>query len=500
MAQEKKSFKLFIKNNVFNWQKLSTDTMENSNETYLKTLANTSSRQIFNTIAATVYPADGLDPIEKTVNGIKISSNGIKISSLNKPKANNFLENINLLSYQSFNLFQLLLSFLGVPNALHGHQIEASSLTQGDYVVPGGTLFKQILKNLAGWSEKQSPLLNILKGIILFPINVALIPIKLVLNIIRLATEALPYLIEISTMVGMAKLLNYIHENKSNSLFGKAAAAVGIAALATLHGIFKVLHVLGRAITSPYDSVRLAFKAGEDIGGILGKVAIFVFVFFSLAITAAAYIVLFPLLINLIVAQAPIAAATAANFLSPYLAPVGSALANLLIPALSSIGITLSASFASVALGVTTLAASAALLVAPFKLFLNWFSEGLDEISGVLGKIKANKDIKPEDVPEQLLSIPTGVMEKMENANPIKDTHISNSSLSSGGGSSLKILNATGGPGDLDSSYSNSNDNDNDNAAVGATVSQQTTAPNKTVAQQPVQIPPDSNSTPEKQP
>lgn len=347
MAKEK-SFLNFLKNHVFNPENMGV------------VIAKTRFIEVIRTSATNAYPFEGLDLANKTFNGKKITQNNKSFS------------------YQSRHFAPRIFAFLGLSNTIDDKSIKTTFYSSGS--VSAWDWFKQILKSLSGWSDQQLLLFNIPRAIVLFPIKVILILPKIALNTLKLATEFLPYLLSLSTLVGIAKL-NAVLKSEKSVLIEKILAVITIAVLFILHFAFKLIHLVGRSITSPWLSIKTAFKAGQDIGGIAGDLVSALLVAVSALITLAAYLIALPLALKFIATQIPAAATASVNFLAPYLAPIGNVLGPFFAPLFTSIGITTGTTLTTASMSLASITTALTVLSVPFKALASKINTALDEVS-----------------------------------------------------------------------------------------------------------------------
>lgn len=243
---------------------------------------------------------------------------------------------------------------------------------------------KDFFENLAGWDEKRFTLLiNILRAIVIFPLNILLILPRIILNILKLVTEFLPFLMVllIATLVG--KMEKNLGAQSNYSQPTQILITVGIMILAPFLAIFGAVYLLGRAITSPQKNIELALKKGQEWGGpgIVGKLLSAALCIFSIAITLFAYLILFPITIKLAVAHMPSMIVTGIqntlNFFAP-LSKLGAPFSVIMNPIFHAMGPFFAKAGSQVILGiaaVTTIAAG------PFVVLLNQIDKGFEILS-----------------------------------------------------------------------------------------------------------------------
>ncbi len=199
----------------------------------------------------------------------------------------------------AFNAFSFLSIFFGLPNRFD----EAGKITG-----------KQILKNfIGGWEwNDDTPLskqvLQVLglvfgiKSIIIPAFKLASILIKPLINILKIFTEFLPLLITNSTAMGMALLQVRLERSRwsTENAVSKSTAVLGLIFLGLIHYVFKYVHLLGRALTSPENSAKIAYRAGCELKGRAGKVFGILGASLSIALSMVLWGTLLPFTIHLI--------------------------------------------------------------------------------------------------------------------------------------------------------------------------------------------------------
>lgn len=236
-------------------------------------------QQDFREAFSRVYPVDGDDPAER-----------YKRDSDNPDAWDELTDRYDDADWKEeyiYHPLSLMSSFLGLPNKSRGK--------------------KQSWKNLAldfvGWNKGDrwytrlffkviSPLTALL--------NLVLLPLRLVLNIVRLATEFLPALLIVSLQSWITQLQEKLSRDpvRCHSIPRYRAAYYFWVSLVYVFALF------GRAITSPGFAVRMAWYDGEKLGQFLGLSLDYniltraILAGLSITITTAAYTLLLPLAIK----------------------------------------------------------------------------------------------------------------------------------------------------------------------------------------------------------
>lgn len=216
------------------------------------------------------------------------------------------------------------------------------------------SLFKQLGKNLIGgwdsspdisfkkkvWQWVVSPV----KVLIILPLKILGFPLKLLLNFMKVFTEFLPLLISSVTAHGMGWALKTLHRLSEEDSPIDTAIELPLLPLAveksprwivylkivglfplylllgTVHIVFRIITLAGKALTSPEKSARMAFaygrelnitvfgdsKMGIGLGRFLSNVVGGLGAVISIGITATLWLLTFPLLISAIVSAFPI--------------------------------------------------------------------------------------------------------------------------------------------------------------------------------------------------
>lgn len=291
------------------------------------------------------FAPSGWDPITKQWNGKNYSkkNNQLKVIVTNR------LTNGTLMAT----------SFLGLPNHIPNNEDPS---------------IKRILKNLFGVDDSSYLITNVARGIFAFPFYASLTLLKFGHNLLKLTTE-LPFLFAANFFLAEAERAIGIAKRDNKTSIGNTIGTFGLYAISQA---FFITHALVRTVTSPIESVKYAWKKGNELGkvfgdGTAGKVMGILIggtlSLASIAITASVYAVALPLLVNTI---APVAAGTTpavATFVSKalhFLAPLGKAMTPALttvgIPvatytgaALTSIGLFAAAAITTIGLGITEL-------------------------------------------------------------------------------------------------------------------------------------------------
>lgn len=284
--------------------------------------------------------------------------------------------------------------------------------------LPSGDAKKpiEILKGLAGWNEKYSTSRNVLQALIIFPVNLLLTASKLALNIAKLGTEFLPYILAKGSLGLFNACGEFFFGDSEDSLlslekFAKQSMAFGVAgALLKLVGLlsvvllgimtaaFHIAYFIGGATTSPAENFRAAFRAGNELVGgnnivedadsnmgnsKIGKVVGTLFALVSALTTACVYAILFPVLL----AQAPAILPAIANGISQFVgifsAQAGASAAafftTTLPAALASFGATISSLVEPLLIGLATSAAIGAGVIAPVVVAIDEVGETIKD-------------------------------------------------------------------------------------------------------------------------
>lgn len=286
---------------------------------------------------------------------------------------------------------------------------------------------RHLLKTMAGWDDGFSPSQNLLKGIPNFTKSFVGVVLQTTLNTLKLVTEFAPLAIKNIVNKGIFKLWNYEIEGDfapvlvvsdslptakpaegdreltpSRTISGEALLnnakrvgkyvlkGLGLIALGILYTPFKIWHLVGRAITSPINSMEAAFRSGEmlltsfesqsDLDGVspaeknarivFGRIFGGIAALLSLAITGTAYVVIATFLLPLILAGVATGMTSAATavlspaavaWLSGAVASVTSAFTSVGTAVVSALGLGAVAEAAGVgvvAVGAAVLASS----------------------------------------------------------------------------------------------------------------------------------------------
>lgn len=237
----------------------------------------------------------------------------------------------NAFEGQTFKKWLHISHFIGLPSRPNAAFREFPELSKGQ-------LFKNIL---GGWKSPWSSLSLAQKGLVIVKpliavFKILLTPLKLVLNIVKLFTEFLPTLaadataqrIAIQSVLLSKKWNTKIHmghepltpwatRSKTISYYGsKFLTSIGhillIALLLTTHTATSVVALVGRALTSPENSARMAWAYGHKlkmanktaqavVGFLLGTLGAAL----SVGLTVALWAIALPLFIGAIASFIP---------------------------------------------------------------------------------------------------------------------------------------------------------------------------------------------------
>jgi hypothetical protein len=195
--------------------------------------------------------------------------------------------------------------------------------------LPAGDSLAGVAQNFLFWRSKYSDnsvintVLKILWGIsllIVLPVQLSLVVFKCLRNILKLGTEFLPLLVLQADdeflwrgVRGCTSVLflGKDSKNKDVGVFGRLVAGFILLFVAPIYLAFTLWHLIGRATTSPVESVRASYefgkKVGDERGGVpesrLGYFLGVLLAGLSVALTACVYAVLFPLAIKVLLVQ-----------------------------------------------------------------------------------------------------------------------------------------------------------------------------------------------------
>lgn len=267
-------------------------------------------------------------------------------------------------------------TFLGLPNRILDKK--------------KGQSINNLLLNLIGSPDNVSRTkqnINLLVSPLTLLLNVINVPFRILINVAKLGTEFLPLLL-INTAGYLAIKLHLSQERPLLVNILTIIAMITNFAVTLASGL---TYLLGYAITSPINSVKKAWHAGNMFGGISGKMVGGLLAGLSIAITFSAYAILFPLAIEAIAtpilnaaAHLPSFVTTAINTITPAMTTFGHAIApvvswfatNLTLGILNAAALTSTFSAAAIGLGgmvglaVTTIGATVSHFTDKLK---NWW-------------------------------------------------------------------------------------------------------------------------------
>lgn len=247
----------------------------------------------------------------------------------------------------------------------------------------GDVNWKTCCKDFFGWDEQKYLLpINIVRAFFFGVLNLLFIVPRLILNIAKLLTEFVPLFLKIGVNDWTNRLINLLRPGSPYTWFSKIFIALPLVVLFPLYIVFKLAHIVGRAITSPHKNLYAAWQAGQELAGngILGKIISGFFCLIGLALTTLAYLILFPIAIKLIMTYAPTvissAIQTVLNFLAP-LSDFGAALGTVTTPIFQFVG-----GFSAIGTPVINgLAGVIGLTAGPFVVLLDKVDEELAKFS-----------------------------------------------------------------------------------------------------------------------
>lgn len=289
------------------------------------------------------FPFSGYNPATDEVYGKKGLKRAFKLSQKSIITDENERIALNQFNARVTQPFRMALSFLGIPNRIRTSDLELISSCDPDTDSPvhsfKNNIYKNTLKNYIDWPDKtpsnaKELAFHIAKAVALFTWNTITFLPKLAVNILKLATEYVPYVLSELCNEAAKKCEAIFNETKSTPV--KLLAGAGIALASIGYGIFGGIRLVGRAITSPIFSMRSAYEYGAShfknkngTPSILGRVIGVALAAVSMAVTIAAYIVLFPLAIKAVAVVAPqiaVAIVPVVSKIAPFMNSVGTAI------------------------------------------------------------------------------------------------------------------------------------------------------------------------------
>lgn len=233
-----------------------------------------------------VYPADGYDPVndyKKRQSEIDDRDHFDRFGTIGTKNEENKLSYL----HHPLTLFS---SFIGLPNKSRGDEQS----------------WKNLAFNFIGWNKGNDRLYTRIFFRLISPltalINLLLILPRLVLHITKLFTEFLPAFI----MISLDSWINEISASLSNG----EQQSHAIKYFNFLHNLLTLIvypfYFVGRALTSPWMAVRMAWYDGNRLSDYLNvdknlkKVLSLILALASVLITTVAYTILFPLAIKFV--------------------------------------------------------------------------------------------------------------------------------------------------------------------------------------------------------
>lgn len=207
----------------------------------------------------------------------------------------------------------LLAAFLGLPS-----RPTAMPDGKGNYYPE--LSIKQLFKNfIGGWDfDQNTPRTKFILGALVFPkfiialVKIFTLPFKLLINVVKLFTEVLPFLlralIHLPTSVLIVQTLIMLKAQRS--LFFKIPVVILLGFLALIFGVvehaLKIIFLLGSALTSPERSARMAFENArslkiEWLGYTLGLINSI----FSVLVSTVLWTIMLPLAVGTLITLFP---------------------------------------------------------------------------------------------------------------------------------------------------------------------------------------------------
>lgn len=241
-----------------------------------------------------VYPVDGFDPTSNSMNGEKIKD------------GNPHAKNAFVVAGSSY--IPLLSSFFAVPTFLPN--VESVNATR--LVKQPGTLLLIMLKNFIGWNSPRSVLTKSIALPFILLWNVIKWAPKLVWNLVKLGTQFFPHVVEMLSLKGISALIDFIKNPRQHNVVLKVLAGFGVGLLMPFYYAGKIGALVGRALSSPADSIKSGWESGQQLlgSGFAGKILGGLLGVLSLATTITLYGLFFPIAVNALVVYAPSAIST----------------------------------------------------------------------------------------------------------------------------------------------------------------------------------------------
>ncbi len=252
-----------------------------------------------------IYPPDGVDSLDETLNGSKEEFN----SEEGKKFRTNFLTRLS--------------SFVGLPN----RKLRKNS----------GQSAQNLDDNFIGKQPDASTTRNSIRALIT-PLNVIMMPLKLALNLLKLITEFIPGLLSKTVfMHGYKFRKKGFYENS----FFKALGYSFLGGLLMQLSYYPLLtaYFLGCCLTSPYDTMKSAWRLGNEFFFLNGKPLAYLFVGVTILSTVLMFTWATPLALKTFaITVVPIISHYLPSALINFVAKIGSAIS----PTLTAIGHALS--------------------------------------------------------------------------------------------------------------------------------------------------------------
>jgi hypothetical protein len=168
--------------------------------------------------------------------------------------------------------------------------------------LPAGDSLGAVAGKFLFFPSGRSKAIKLLWGIallVIVPVQISVVVLRCLRNILKLVTEFLPRALALSFYRAFISLRAIVGNESAYSTPARVFAGFFALLTGVLFAAFGLCYLIGRATTSPIESVRASYEYGESKHPVLGVLLAAL----SVALTACVYAVLFPLAIKFLLMQ-----------------------------------------------------------------------------------------------------------------------------------------------------------------------------------------------------
>jgi hypothetical protein len=209
-----------------------------------------------------------------------------------------------------------LAMFFGLPNRSELFvflESDSDNFSGTSQTITPKLTWRQVIRNyFGGWNAKGNITWNLLslfvKVPLILPIKLVGTLLKILLNTVKIFTEFLPSVIQ-NTAGPIASIFTEganrnLSLKNGHPIFGLILGLIALPLLA-LHTVARVFSLVGRAITSPEKSARMAWAFGRTLDSTAGYVMATLGAAMSVALSVALWTILLPMIVGLTLTAMP---------------------------------------------------------------------------------------------------------------------------------------------------------------------------------------------------